>query len=98
MVDEEIIAGVEDMQIQFGLDLNGDGSVNRYIDPVDGTFDADSNIIAVRIWMLIRSEYEELGLEDNKTYTRPDGTFNIPADAYRRIEGSKTIFLRNSRS
>ena len=98
MVDEEVIAGVEDMQIQFGLDLNDDGSVNRYIDPVDGTFDADSKIIAVRIWMLIRSEYEELGLEDSKTYTRPDGTFNIPADAYRRIEGSKTIFLRNSRS
>ena len=98
MVDEEVIAGVENMQIQFGLDLNGDGSVNRYIDPADGTFDADSQVIAVRIWMLIRSEYEELGLKDNKTYTLPDGTSNMPADAYRRIEGTKTIFLRNSRS
>ena len=98
IIDEEVIAGVEDMQIQLGLDLNGDGSVNRYIDPVDGTFNADSKVIAVRVWMLIRAEYEELGLEDNKTYTRPDGTTYQPQDAYRRIEGSKTIFLRNSRS
>jgi type IV pilus assembly protein PilW len=97
MVDEEIIAGVENMQIQFGLDTNGDGSVNGYIDPVAGSFTADSTIIAVRVWLLIRAEYEELGLVDGKDYTAPDGTLITPADAFRRIEGAKTIFLRNSR-
>ncbi len=97
IVDEEIIAGVEDMQIQFGLDTNGDGSVNGYIDPIVGSFTPNSTIIAVRVWLLMRSEYEELGLVDGKTYTAPDGTTVTPADAFRRMEGAKTIFLRNSR-
>ena len=97
VLDEEIIAGVENMQIQFGLDTNGDGSVNRYIDPVAASFDANSSIIAVRVWLLIRSAYEELGLVDSKTYKALDGTTETPADGFRRIEGAKTIFLRNSR-
>ncbi len=95
VVDEEIIAGVEDMQIQFGIDANGDGSVNRYINPDAAGFDADSNIIAVRLWLLMRSEYIELGHTDNRTYTTPEGIDYVPADSFRRLEGSKTIYLRN---
>ena len=97
VVDEEVIAGVEDMQIQFGVDANNDGSVDRYIDPDAAGFTADSNVIAVRIWLLMRSEYEEVGQQDDRTYTNIEGTEYAPNDKYRRLEASKTIFIRNSR-
>jgi type IV pilus assembly protein PilW len=98
VVDEEVISGVEDMQIQFGVDSNGDGSVNRYVDPDAAGFNADSEVIAVRIWLLMRSEYEELGQLDDRVYTNIEGAEYVPNDKYRRLEASKTIFLRNSRS
>jgi len=97
VVDEEIIAGVEDLQIQFGVDSNGDGSVNRYVDPDAVGFTADSDVIAVRIWLLMRSEYEELGQLDQRVYTNIEGAQYQPNDKYRRLEASKTIYLRNSR-
>ena len=31
--DQEMITGVENLQVQFGLDTNGDGTVERYVDP-----------------------------------------------------------------
>jgi len=98
VVDEEIIAGVENLQVQLGIDANGDGGVDRYIDPEDDAFNADSSIIAVRLWLLMRAEYAETGLVDKRTYEAPDGTTSEPNDGFRRLKGSKTIFLRNSRS
>ena len=46
--------GVQDMQVQFGLDVNGDGTVERYVNP--GTVIAASTPIAtVQLWLLVVS-------------------------------------------
>jgi len=52
----------------------------------------------VRIWMLIRSTDTERGFTDGSTYTPlDDGLPDIqPGDGFRRMQVSKTIFLRNS--
>lgn len=109
VIDQEILPGVEDMQIQFGVDTDAvdtanRGSVNRYvnpgdpiIDPTDPLFDDDAEIIAVRIWLRIRSDLTENGFFDTTNYVYADqdvGPFN---DSFRRIVVSKTIFLRNAR-
>jgi len=98
VVDEEIIAGVEDMQVQLGIDVDFDGSVDRYVDPVPGAVGVADTIIAVRLWLLMRAEEEERGLQDKRVYVKPDGEVLEPNDAFRRLKGSKTILLRNARS
>jgi len=109
VVDQEILSGVEDMQVQFGVDTDAigaanRGSINRYvnpddpiIDPDDPAFIADAQILAVRIWFRIRAERAENGFSDDANYVYADqdvGPFN---DGFRRILISKTVFLRNSR-
>jgi type IV pilus assembly protein PilW len=108
--EEEILPGVEDMQIQFGVDTDPPnsptrGSVNRYvngddpiIDPLDPGFIDDAQIIAVRIWLLVRTERQENGFTDDRAYVYADRNFAAPNDGFRRMLVSRTIFLRNART
>jgi type IV pilus assembly protein PilW len=107
--DQEVMPGVEDFQVQFGVDTdaadtNERGSIDRYvdpddpmIDPDDAAFDPNSVVMAVRIWLRIRAERPENGFTDTANYVYADqnvGPFN---DGFRRFVVSKTIYLRNSR-
>ena len=70
-VDQEIIAGVEDMQVQFGIDPFGNtGVATRYVNP-DGV-PANAQIVAVRIWLLVRDDTAEVGFTDNRIYEYGD--------------------------
>src|SRR5690606_33304573 len=64
LVDEEIISGIEDFQVQYGIDDDGDGSVNRYIDPDAGVNTA--RVIAIRLWVLARADSAEVGFTDDQ--------------------------------
>ena len=68
--DEEILAGVEDFQVQFGIDYTGTtGVAQQYVDPVAaGALPSGAQIVAVRLWVLIRSDTLEPGFTDNRTY------------------------------
>jgi type IV pilus assembly protein PilW len=100
--DEEVAAGVENLQVQYGIDTNNDGSPDRYVDTDNAAVGA-GRIVAVRVWMLIREEaISDRSFVDSRTYTPPDadlppitpGSALYPA-AFRRIEMSRTIYLRN---
>ncbi len=106
MNDQEVIPGVENMQIQLGLDTDGSGSVDRYVDPSNPIV-AASTIMAVRIWMLVRAQTEEFDYTDVGPYTPLDAALPqiVPGGApgpatlfpagFRRLQVTKTIFLRN---
>lgn len=69
--DQEIIAGVEDMQVQFGIDPTGvSGVVTRYVDP--NGVPAGAQIVAVRIWLLVRADTGETGFTDARVYQYGD--------------------------
>jgi type IV pilus assembly protein PilW len=81
--DQEVIPGVEDMQIQFGIDPSGlNGSAQYYVDPmIYANWAALINspppavaaqVVSVRIWMLLRSDQPEVGYVDNQTYSYGD--------------------------
>jgi len=104
--DREILPGVEDLQIQFGIDTSapktpGRGTIDRYVNPGDAiltsaAFIDEGQILAVRIWLRVRAERLENGFTDTTNYVYADqnvGPFN---DGYRRLVVSKTIFLRNA--
>jgi type IV pilus assembly protein PilW len=101
--DEEVLPGVEDLQVEYGIDTNpvgspNRGSITRYVTADDALLAAaDTEVLAVRIWLRIRAESPENGFTDTATYVysdRDEGPFN---DAFRRVVVSKTIYLRNAR-
>ncbi len=100
--DQEIISGVENLQVQFGLDTNGDGTVERYVDP-DNAAVATSTILAVRLWLLLRSEDSPgQGYLDQREYQPLDAGIGpvTPGDdlypaQFQRLEVTKTVQLRN---
>jgi hypothetical protein len=96
ITDEEIVPGVEDMQVLFGVDTNGDTSVDQYVNP--GAVPAGAAVISATIWLRIRSEDRDFGHVDATAYQYADmAAAWTPNDNYRRIVVSKTITLRNTR-
>lgn len=93
--DEIVIPGVENMQVQYGLDTNGDASANSYVDADKVTANQWGNVTAVRIWLLVRAEVNEFGYSNTSTYRLPDGLFTAPGDGFRRLLVTRTVQLRN---
>jgi type IV pilus assembly protein PilW len=94
--DDEIVAGVEDMQVRFGVDSDGDSSLDQYVNP--GAVPAGARVVAATVWLRIRSEERDAGHVDDRAYQYADmASAWTPGDAYRRIVVSKTVHLRNAR-
>ncbi len=110
--DDEIVPGVEDLQVQFGLDQTGTGGVaTQYVNP--GAVPINAQVVSVRIWLLVRAETREVGFVDGRTYEYGDrrlanGTTTdlnaagaatrayAPGDGFRRLLVSRTIQVRNA--
>lgn len=105
ITDQEVAPGVENIQIQFGVDVDDDNTVDRYVNPghvilTPGAvgFIPGARIITARIWLIVRGISIETGIQDNVNYSPGDvplGTYN---DSIRRMQVSKTILLRNART
>ena len=105
IVDQEVAPGVENIQLQLGVDVNQDNTVDRYVnpgdpilDPADGAFIPGARVMTARVWMVIRSLNPELGLVDNFNYQPGDVNLGVYNDSFRRLQVSKTILLRNART
>lgn len=73
ITDVEIAPGVEDMQVQFGWDSNDSGSAISYVNPGDAVLTSTTGqIVAVRIWLLIRAESPDASFTDSTTYEYAD--------------------------
>lgn len=104
IADQEVIPGVQDMQVQFGVDRNADGTVERYVNPGDplitpgaAGFDPNARVMVARIFLLMRAERPELGFTDTNNYLYADQNLGPFNDGFRRLLVSKTITLRNAR-
>lgn len=105
IIDQEVAPGVENLQIQFGVDVDGDNDVDRYVNPGDPVYDPaavgyvpGARIISARIWLLVRGITPEVGIVDLRNYKPGDVDLGVYNDAFRRMQVSKTILLRNARS
>ncbi|MFO1469003.1 MAG: PilW family protein [Steroidobacteraceae bacterium] len=72
--DQEIMAGVEDMQVQFGVDTTGiSGVATRFVNPDQvAALPAGTAIVSVRVWLLLRADAPEQGFTDQRTYAYAD--------------------------
>jgi type IV pilus assembly protein PilW len=105
IVDQEVAPGVENLQVQFGIDVNEDNTVDRYVDPGDPIYDPTAlgyipgaRVMTARVWLVIRGVTREVGIIDTQNYTPGDVDLGVPSDDYRRMQVSKTILLRNART
>lgn len=102
----ELVPGIQDLQIQLGVDTDGDGLPNRFVEPGMAT---QNQTVAARIWVLAQSETREPGYDDSvNTYVYANKRY-IPGDPstdneteppenptqYRRLLLSTTVSLRN---
>ena len=90
--DEEILSGVEDLQIRLVVDANGDGTADRVVDP-PATPPPGMRVLAVRFWLLLRHEAAETGYVDSRTYAYANRAPQTFDDARRRllVAGSERI-------
>lgn len=93
LVTQELITGVEDLQVQLGIDTLGTGSVNNYVSP-DSPLLAGARIVATRAWIRIRGERIDFDFTDMSTYEYADLSVT-PNDSFRRMLVSKTLRVRN---
>jgi len=107
IVDEEVAPGVENIQLQLGIDVDEDNTVDRYVNPGDPIYDPaaigagyvpGARVLTARIWMIVRSVDLEMGVQDQNDYEPGDVDLGVPTDNYRRMQISKTILLRNART
>lgn len=95
ILDEEIVSGVEDLQVRIGVDTDGDSNIDQYVNP--GGVPGNAAVVSVTVWLRVRAEDRDFGHRDQTTYQYADIPAFTPNDNYRRIVVSKTIHIRNSR-
>jgi type IV pilus assembly protein PilW len=103
--DQEVAPGVENIQLQLGVDVDQDNTVDRYVNPGDPIFNpadaayiAGARVLTARVWLVVRGINRETGIEDTATYQPGDVNLGTYADDFRRMQVSKTILLRNART
>jgi type IV pilus assembly protein PilW len=103
--DQEVAPGIENLQIQFGVDVDEDNTVDMYVNPGDQVYDPTAaghipgaRVITARVWLVIRGVSPEVGIRDNRDYEPGDVDLGVPNDQFRRMQVSKTILLRNTRT
>ena len=101
-VAEEIAYGIDNFQVRYGVDLNGDGSVEQYFDAGDpelNTVNEWGGVIDAQVWVLTRSECPETGFDTTGTTFSMGDIDYEPADTakrgYRRQLYQTTVTLRN---
>jgi type IV pilus assembly protein PilW len=93
--DEEVMPGVEDLQVEFGIREN---QRTRFVAPDLATL-RQAQLVAVRIWLRIRADVTEGGFRDNRALTYAGVSF-VPdpaQSAQRRVLVQRTFALRNPR-
>jgi type IV pilus assembly protein PilW len=93
---EEVISGVERMEVQYGVDTNRDTVVDQYSN-ADAVNAANnwSNVMSIKIAVLVRSAEPNAPEVDKKTYTLLDTSVGPFNDRYERSVFMTTAALRN---
>lgn len=97
-MEETCIArGVESLQVEYGIDLTGDGVANRYLaNPTVAQL--NNGLVSVRVHLLMRSVERDPNYTNNKTYTLGNLVNYEPKDNFYRRVYTTTVLVRNTRS
>lgn len=90
-----LVEGIENMQLEFGLDTDSDGSANQYVSAVNSQ--QMLQVVTARVHLLVRTIEPVFYRRDDKRY-RLGVTVSAPKyDRHFRRVFSATVLLRNYR-
>lgn len=96
-----VAEGVENLQVEYGLDTDADGLPNAFVTTGSGVIDGVApnvwqNVVAVRLHLLARSTQPTPGFSDTRTYQLgPDVAVATPTDGNKRTLMTTTVRLNN---
>ncbi len=93
---EELVAGVEQMQVVYGEDFDNDGAADRYV--AANSVSDWSFVVSLRVNLLIRNLERDVAYNGPASVNMLDGfTYSIPTDErrYRRKQYTVVIQVRN---
>lgn len=96
MATECLAAGIEDMQIEYGIDATGDGFANLYIP--SPTIAELQNVVSTRVSLLARTTEIDTRYENETTYALSNAPDYSPDDSFHRRVVSTTVSIQNIRS
>jgi type IV pilus assembly protein PilW len=90
---ECLAQGIENLQVEYGLDPDGDGRPNVFL--ANPTFAQMQTAVAARVYVLARSSDADIQYTNQKTYRLSNAPAYTPADNFYRRVFSITVGLRN---
>lgn len=96
-LQQSVVDGIENMQIQFGIDSDKDGIPDTFQSPQTLSSDIlSSDVVAIRINLLARSLDADPEYTDNKAYLlNPENSLFSPQGNYRRRVFSQIVRIVN---
>lgn len=94
MVQRCLVEGIEELQIEFGIDSDSDGVVERYTSAPSSA--QMSNAVIARVYLLVRSIDEMHDYTNTKTYQLGQRTIAAKNDGYLRRVFTTTVQVRNA--
>ncbi|WP_299802196.1 PilW family protein [uncultured Shewanella sp.] len=97
---EQLVEGIENIRIMYGFDSNGDKSADSFRPAQNTTsFMWDNTtlqrLVAVRIYVLVRSLEEDNNYTNNTVYKLGDKEISANGDGFRRKVVMTTVVLEN---
>jgi Tfp pilus assembly protein PilW len=96
MITECIATGIEDLQIEFGIDTTDDGNPNVYLD--NPTLAELQGLVTTRIFILARTSEIDTRYTNAKTISIGNAPDYTPVDSFHRRVFSTTVSVQNIRA
>jgi type IV pilus assembly protein PilW len=96
MLTECLAAGIENLQIEYGVDISDDGNPNVFLP--NPTLLQMQNVVSARIFLLARTTNQDQRYQNDKTYNVSNAPPYAPGDNFHRRVVSTTVSIQNIRS
>ena len=96
MLTECIATGIEDLQVEYGIDTSDDGNPNVYMSTP--TLADLQNVVSARIYLLARTTEIDVRHTNQKTFSIGNAPDYTPNDSFHRRVYSTTVAIQNIRS
>jgi hypothetical protein len=96
MTTECIATGIENMQVEYGIDTSEDGHPNVYSTAPSLT--EMQGVVSARIFLLARTTDIDTRYTNDKTYSISNAPDFVPADSFHRRVFSTNVSIQNIRS
>jgi type IV pilus assembly protein PilW len=96
MTTECLATGIENLQIEYGIDTTGNGQPNVYL--TNPTLDQLQGVVAARIFLIGRTTEIDTRYTNTKTYSISNAPAFVPNDNFHRRVFSTSVAIQNIRT